>query len=117
MHLQRGIVAGDDQNVCYACAGTLLLEFATLSRLTGEPVFEVSSSAVAAACKLRCSWPTLPVQAKARAALDTLHERRHPSGLVGRLINTQTGNVDSGTSECVALPRLFLCQICTYFCP
>ena len=27
---------------CTACAGTMILEFAALSRLTGEPIFEVS---------------------------------------------------------------------------
>lgn len=29
---------------CTACAGTLLLEFGTLSRLTGNPVYEQKAS-------------------------------------------------------------------------
>ena len=31
-----------DKTTCTACAGTLLLEFAALTRLTGNPEFEVS---------------------------------------------------------------------------
>ena len=46
---------------CTACAGTMLLEFAALSRLTGEPVFE----------------------AKARKAMDYLWLQRHRSAFRG----------------------------------
>ena len=35
--------AGKEHDTCTACAGTIILEFAALSRLTGDPVFEVSS--------------------------------------------------------------------------
>ncbi len=55
---------------CTACAGTLLLEFATLSRLTGEPVYEE----------------------KARQALDVLWDQRNrASDLVGTVINVESG--------------------------
>lgn len=30
------------KDTCTACAGTMVLEFAALSRLTGEPIFEVT---------------------------------------------------------------------------
>lgn len=32
---------GHEKDTCTACAGTMILEFAALSRLTGDPVFEV----------------------------------------------------------------------------
>ena len=35
--------ANHDKTTCTACAGTLLLEFAALSRLTGDPEFEVKA--------------------------------------------------------------------------
>jgi mannosidase alpha-like ER degradation enhancer 2 len=49
--------------------GTLLLEFGTLARLTGEPVF----------------------YDKAKRALVALYERRSPLGLVGEEIDVETG--------------------------
>lgn len=55
---------------CTACAGSLILEFATLSRLTGNPVFEK----------------------KARKALDSIWEHRHKStNLVGTVLNVNSG--------------------------
>jgi ER degradation enhancer, mannosidase alpha-like 2 len=59
--------------------GTLLLEFGTLSRLTGKPVF----------------------YEKAKRALAEIFKRRSPLGLVGESINVETGawtNVDSHIS-------------------
>lgn len=32
-----------ERDTCTACAGTIILEMAALSRLTGEPIFEVSN--------------------------------------------------------------------------
>lgn len=59
-----------DRFTCTACAGTLLLEFATLSRLTGEPVYEE----------------------KARQALSILwNQRNRASDLVGTVINVENG--------------------------
>ena len=59
--------------------GTLLLEFGTLSRLTGKPVF----------------------YEKAKRALVEIFKRRSPLGLVGETINVETGawaNTDSHIS-------------------
>ncbi|KAG1692971.1 ER degradation-enhancing alpha-mannosidase-like protein 3 [Nymphon striatum] len=56
---------------CTACAGTMILEFAALSRLSGESIFEE----------------------KARKAMDYLWELRHRSSdLMGTIINIQSGD-------------------------
>ncbi|CDQ90758.1 unnamed protein product [Oncorhynchus mykiss] len=34
---------GTETDTCTACAGTIILEFAALSRFTGDPVFEVKT--------------------------------------------------------------------------
>lgn len=58
------------QETCTACAGSLILEFATLSRLTGDSIFEE----------------------KARQALDSIWEHRHQStDLVGTVLNVDSG--------------------------
>ncbi|MGH0177985.1 UNVERIFIED_CONTAM: hypothetical protein FKN15_076430 [Acipenser sinensis] len=62
---------GTESNTCTACAGTMILEFAALSRLSGEPVFE----------------------GHARRALDVLWEKRQRgSDLVGTVINIHNGD-------------------------
>ncbi|XP_037074599.1 ER degradation-enhancing alpha-mannosidase-like protein 3, partial [Pollicipes pollicipes] len=59
------------RETCTACAGTMILEFAALARLTGEPVFEE----------------------KAHRAMDSLWEQRHRgSDLVGTTINVHSGD-------------------------
>ncbi|XP_055639386.1 ER degradation-enhancing alpha-mannosidase-like protein 3 [Toxorhynchites rutilus septentrionalis] len=59
------------RETCTACAGTILLEFAALSRLSGEPVFE----------------------AKAHAAMDGLWKMRHRSTeLMGTVLNVHSGD-------------------------
>ncbi|XP_054613816.1 ER degradation-enhancing alpha-mannosidase-like protein 3 isoform X2 [Dunckerocampus dactyliophorus] len=61
---------GTESDTCTACAGTMILEFAALSRLSGEAVFEEH----------------------ARKALDVLWERRQKgSDLVGTVINIHNG--------------------------
>ncbi|XP_061603916.1 ER degradation-enhancing alpha-mannosidase-like protein 3 isoform X1 [Phyllopteryx taeniolatus] len=61
---------GTESDTCTACAGTMILEFAALSRLSGESVFEEY----------------------ARKALDVLWERRQKgSDLVGTVINIHNG--------------------------
>ncbi|KAK9826109.1 hypothetical protein WJX81_004279 [Elliptochloris bilobata] len=40
VNLARGVLPGETRVTCTACAGTLLLEFGALSRLTGDPVYE-----------------------------------------------------------------------------
>ncbi|XP_033095276.1 ER degradation-enhancing alpha-mannosidase-like protein 3 isoform X2 [Anneissia japonica] len=62
---------GKEKATCTACAGTLLLEFATLSRLTGDPIFEL----------------------KAKKATHELWSRRQrSSNLVGTVINIHNGD-------------------------
>ncbi|KAJ8286416.1 hypothetical protein GJAV_G00039030 [Gymnothorax javanicus] len=62
---------GTESDTCTACAGTMILEFAALSRLSGEAVFEEH----------------------ARKALDVLWEKRQRgSDLVGTVINIHSGD-------------------------
>uniref|UniRef100_A0A8D0HG28 alpha-1,2-Mannosidase n=1 Tax=Sphenodon punctatus TaxID=8508 RepID=A0A8D0HG28_SPHPU len=62
---------GTETDTCTACAGTLILEFAALSRFTGTSIFEEY----------------------ARKALDVLWEKRQrSSNLVGVTINIHTGD-------------------------
>lgn len=59
------------RETCTACAGTILLEFAALSRLSGEPVFEI----------------------KAHAAMDALWKiRNRSSNLMGTVVNVHSGD-------------------------
>jgi hypothetical protein len=67
VNLRTGATSGPDTNP--AEIGTLLLEFGTLARLTGKPVYFD----------------------RAKTALRALHERRAPTGLVGEGINVETG--------------------------
>ncbi|KAI1891634.1 hypothetical protein AGOR_G00145800 [Albula goreensis] len=61
---------GTETDTCTACAGTIILEFAALSRFTGDPVFETH----------------------ARRAMDFLWEKRQRnSNLVGTTINIHSG--------------------------
>src|SRR5437899_5038845 len=57
--------------------GTLLLEFGTLSKLTGKPIF----------------------YDKAKRALVEIYKRRSPLGLVGQSINVETGAWTNGDSH------------------
>uniref|UniRef100_A0A8C9ER04 alpha-1,2-Mannosidase n=1 Tax=Pavo cristatus TaxID=9049 RepID=A0A8C9ER04_PAVCR len=89
---------GTETDTCTACAGTLILEFAALSRFTGTSVFEEY----------------------ARKALDFIWEKRQrSSNLVGVTINIHTGDwVRKG--ECCAesskagkwICRYGICQLC-----
>jgi len=67
VNLQTGAVSGARTNP--AEVGTLLLEFGTLARITGEPVF----------------------YDKAKRALVQLYDRRSKIGLVGEEIDVETG--------------------------
>ncbi|CAG0883021.1 unnamed protein product [Darwinula stevensoni] len=68
--LPQELLAGC-RETCTACAGTMILEFGALSRLTGEPIFEE----------------------KARRALDALwHLRHRASDLVGTVLNIHNGD-------------------------
>lgn len=62
---------GNVRETCTACAGTMILELAALSRLTGESVFEE----------------------KAHQAMDFLWQQRHrASDLMGTVINIHSGD-------------------------
>lgn len=77
VNLKTGKTRGAETNP--AEAGTLLIEFGTLSRLTHKPIF----------------------YNKAKRALVELYKRRSPIGLVGQRINVETGkwtNTDSHIS-------------------
>lgn len=67
VNLKTGAVRGEETNP--AEIGTLLIEFGTLSKLTGKPVYHD----------------------KAKRALIELYNRRSPIGLVGSTINIKTG--------------------------
>eukprot|EP00123_Amoebidium_parasiticum_P015995 comp23235_c0_seq2/m.37917 comp23235_c0_seq2/g.37917 ORF comp23235_c0_seq2/g.37917 comp23235_c0_seq2/m.37917 type:complete len:562 (-) comp23235_c0_seq2:65-1750(-) len=74
INLAKGHIPEEDMNTCVACAGSSILEFAALSRLSGRPEFEK----------------------KARRAMEIIFSKRNQdSDLIGRLINTQTGNVSN----------------------
>ncbi|XP_076822172.1 ER degradation-enhancing alpha-mannosidase-like protein 3 [Clavelina lepadiformis] len=60
-----------DRDTCTACAGTMILEMAALSRYTGDPIYET----------------------RARAAMDYLWSRRQRSSdLMGTVLNVENGN-------------------------
>lgn len=40
VNLRHGVPKGETTVTCTACIGTFIIEFGTLSRLTGDPVFE-----------------------------------------------------------------------------
>ncbi|XP_051960020.1 ER degradation-enhancing alpha-mannosidase-like protein 3 isoform X2 [Xyrauchen texanus] len=75
VNLRYGVLSplsrtGTESDTCTACAGTMILEFAALSRLSGDTIFEEH----------------------ARKALDVLWEKRQRgSDLVGTVINIHNG--------------------------
>ncbi|MFA6456797.1 MAG: glycoside hydrolase family 47 protein [Bacteroidota bacterium] len=75
INLKTGTVEGDTTNP--AESGTLLIEFGTLSKLTGNPVY----------------------YQKAKRALVELYKRRSALGLVGQKINVKTGEWASSKSH------------------
>lgn len=80
VNLKTGKVRGAETNP--AEAGTLLIEFGTLSKLTRRPVF----------------------YEKAKRALVEIYKRRSPIGLIGTWINVETGkwtNTDSHISGAI----------------
>ncbi|KAJ7283733.1 alpha mannosidase-like protein [Mycena rebaudengoi] len=69
INLRHGVLRGESVETCTAGAGSLILEFATLSRLTGDDRFEKA----------------------AYKAFFAIWNRRTDIGLVGNTINTRTG--------------------------
>ncbi|KAM0789813.1 hypothetical protein ACM66B_006664 [Microbotryomycetes sp. NB124-2] len=76
IHLQRGIKKGESFETCSAGAASLLLEFATLSRLTNEPKFE----------------------AAAKKAFFAIWSRKSQLGLVGNTLSAFDGKWMHGIS-------------------
>jgi mannosidase alpha-like ER degradation enhancer 2 len=69
VNLRHGVPEDETTVTCTAGVGTFLLEFGTLSRLTGDPVFE----------------------RVALRAVQSLHSYRSEHDLVGNHINTSNG--------------------------
>lgn len=70
-HGLRSQKLSNSKETCTACAGTMILEFAALSRLTGDPIFEE----------------------KAHKAMDSLWSLRHRSSdLMGTVLNIHNGD-------------------------
>ncbi|KAJ9111659.1 hypothetical protein QFC19_001017 [Naganishia cerealis] len=70
VNLKNGIEPNEDPGTCSAAAGSLLLEFTLLSRLSGDPKFE----------------------AVARRAFMAVWDRRSSLNLIGNSINVMTGH-------------------------
>lgn len=69
VNLKYGVPAGETEVTCCAGVGTFVIEFGTLSRLTGDPVFE----------------------AVALRAIESMHRTRSNLNLPGNHINITTG--------------------------
>lgn len=69
MNLLSGVPPTESRTTCLAAGGTFLLEFATLSRLTGNPVWEKH----------------------ARRAVASLWKRRSAANLLGSHLDTESG--------------------------
>lgn len=82
IHLQHGVMPQESQIASTAGAGSLLLEFGTLSRLTGDPRYYTAAYSAMAALHSRAAW----------------------TGLVGNHINIMDGTwvaTDSGVGGLV----------------
>lgn len=78
VNLIKGVLPGETTRTCTAAAGTLILEFGTLSRLTGIPKYEK-----AAKNAIRAIWT----------------RRSKDRGLVGNTIDVRTGSWLSRTAS------------------
>ena len=77
VNLKYGIPKGETKETCLAAAGTIILEFGVLSRLSGVSTFEVA----------------------ARKAVRQLYQRRSPLDLMGSTMDTEKGTwIQSHTS-------------------
>lgn len=109
VNLRYGVVnplsrTGTESDTCTACAGTMILEFAALSRLSGDTIFEVNIQHVFLFLPITdqdktarsvCLKVVQPASMKehARKAMDVLWEKRQRgSDLVGTVINIHNGD-------------------------
>lgn len=82
LNLQSGKIPGASRQACTACAGTLILEFGVLSRLTGNPIYEE----------------------KARHAMVFIYNQRSAKSMVGTKLSTDTGewlDPSAGVGACI----------------
>lgn len=86
VNLRHGLSRKENMETCSAGAGSLILEFATLSRLTNDPIFEVSSEAVVL-CEISLTLTLQYLQQLARKALFSLWNRRSDISLLGNTLN------------------------------
>src|SRR5579859_3907884 len=70
INLRTGLVPGETSETCTAGAGSLLLEFGTLSRLTGNSIYEDVAKI---------------------AFFEIFNRRNHRNDLIGNTIDAQTG--------------------------
>ncbi len=69
LNLHTGKISEETKDTCTACAGTMILEFGVLSRLTGDPIYED----------------------KARHAMVFIYNQRSVKSMVGTGLSTDTG--------------------------
>jgi hypothetical protein len=89
----QGQIPGDVRSTCTACAGTLLLEFGVLSRLTGNATYE----------------------ALARHAVEAIYGMRSARGLVGNTLDCDSGEwvrTDAGVGAGVDSFYEYLLKVC-----
>ncbi|KAJ7781324.1 alpha mannosidase-like protein [Mycena metata] len=91
INLRRGVLKGEGIETCSAGAGSLMLEFATLSRLTGDDRFEKA----------------------AYKAFFAIWNRRSDIGLVGNTINIRTGAWTTPEVSGIAVAN-FECLSCSF---
>ncbi|KNZ61589.1 hypothetical protein VP01_1381g3 [Puccinia sorghi] len=114
VNLRHGVVSGEGTETCTAGAGSLLLEFATLSRLLGDPMYEEWSygvSSIGAGIDsfyeyilkshiLLQDQSFLEIWNQAYKAVMTY--MRSPDGFWYRGVNMQTGAVATSTIDSLA---------------
>ncbi|KAI9480268.1 MAG: glycoside hydrolase [Benjaminiella poitrasii] len=86
VNLRRGVPSSETTETCTAGAGSLILEFGVLSRLTGDPSYERA----------------------ARLALNNLWQRRSNLNLLGNVIDIETGQwIHTASSTGAGIDSIF----------
>ncbi|KAG6918936.1 hypothetical protein DXG01_010591 [Tephrocybe rancida] len=88
INLRHGVTKGETLETCTAGAGSLILEFATLSRLTGDDRFEKAAHKV---CFGTAGYRDGELIKGSMKAFFGIWNRKSDIGLVGNTINTWTG--------------------------
>ncbi|KAI8048341.1 glycoside hydrolase [Gilbertella persicaria] len=93
VHLLHGVSPTETTETCTAGAGSLLLEFGVLSRLTGDPSYE----------------------AAAKRALQSVWDRRSDINLMGNVIDIQTGTwIHTASSTGAGIDSVFEYMLKSY---